>query len=76
EGRNFVTRMLDRVDDEQLDIVSDEVGSPTAAADLAQGLLRLVAVRLQTGGFGEASVLHFANDGSASRHELAQAVFD
>lgn len=76
EGRNFVTRILDRAGDEQLDIVSDEVGSPTAAADLAQGLLRLVAVRLQTGGFSEASVLHFANEGSASRYELAQAVFD
>lgn len=75
EGRNFVTRILDRVGDDQLDIVSDEVGSPTAANDLAEGLLRLIAVRLQTGGFGAEPILHFVNEGSASRHELAQAVF-
>lgn len=75
QGRNFVTRILERAGDQQLDIVSDEIGSPTAAADLSEGLLRLVAVRLQTGDFGQTSILHFANEGWASRYELAEAVF-
>nr|WP_312162078.1 dTDP-4-dehydrorhamnose reductase [Brevundimonas diminuta] len=76
EGRNFVGKLLARAAEPQLDVVTDEVGSPTAARDLAEALVRLTLLRLEQGAFGPERVLHVANDGWASRYEMAQAVFE
>lgn len=51
----------------QLEVVADQIGSPTAAADLAWGLLALY----QRGAHG---LFHLAGAGSCSRYELAQEV--
>jgi dTDP-4-dehydrorhamnose reductase len=50
-------------------VVADQIGSPTYVADLAAALLQVAA-----GGIA-APLLHVANDGAASRFELARAVF-
>jgi dTDP-4-dehydrorhamnose reductase len=74
-GTNFVTRILGAAaGGEALRIVSDQYGSPTAAGDVAAGLLRIVDV-WRTGGpacLGE--TMHLVNGGEASRFELAEAV--
>src|SRR4051812_8437165 len=59
-GRNFLTTMLrlGRERDE-LRVVDDQIGSPTAAADVAEALLRLVEA--EAGG-----LWHFVNDATAS----------
>jgi dTDP-4-dehydrorhamnose reductase len=54
-----------------VDVVADQVGTPTYVGDLAEALLQLAgtdAVR--------ENVLHASNGGSASRYEQARAVFE
>ncbi|MFR9751153.1 dTDP-4-dehydrorhamnose reductase [Nocardia sp. 004] len=69
-GSDFVATML-RLERERdtIDVVDDEIGSPTYAADLAAALVELTrrpdAPRL----------LHATNAGQASRFELARAAF-
>jgi dTDP-4-dehydrorhamnose reductase len=69
-GANFVDTMA-RLATERptVDVVSDQIGSPTYVADLAAGLLELGRSALAP------SVLHYANAGQASWYELARAVF-
>jgi dTDP-4-dehydrorhamnose reductase len=50
-----------------MDVVADEVGSPTFAGDLAAALLDLAVA-------GGGGVFHLVNEGGASRYELARAV--
>lgn len=71
-GNDFVATML-RLEREResVNVVSDQIGSPTYAGDLADGLLELA----RTGGRG-ARVLHATNGGQASWYELARAVFE
>ena len=63
-----ITAAADKVDG-PLSVVTDEVGCPTYAPDLARAIFELVA---QTDG----GVFHLANAGSASRFEWARAVLD
>jgi dTDP-4-dehydrorhamnose reductase len=50
-----------------LKVVTDEMGCPTAAGDLATALVQLLAI-------GARGVVHVANSGGVSRFELARAV--
>jgi dTDP-4-dehydrorhamnose reductase len=70
-GTNFVKTMarLSR-ERETLDVVDDQIGCPTWAADLAAGLLQLIAVAPPSG------IFHAAGGGRASWYELARAVFE
>lgn len=56
-------------------VVTDQVGSPTYSADLADGLLELSerVVHVDSGARG--ATLHASNAGSCSWFDLAQAVF-
>ncbi|MFD0363807.1 dTDP-4-dehydrorhamnose reductase [Nocardia sp. GCM10030253] len=69
-GNDFVATML-RLERERdtIDVVDDQLGSPTYAGDLAAGLLELV------GRPDAPRLLHTTNAGQASWFELAQAVF-
>ncbi|MGW5270472.1 dTDP-4-dehydrorhamnose reductase [Rhodococcus sp. NPDC003994] len=70
-GTDFVATML-RLERERdtVTVVSDQVGSPTYAADLADGLLEAAGT---VGALP--SVLHAAGGGSASWFDLARAAF-
>jgi dTDP-4-dehydrorhamnose reductase len=57
--------------DGPVDVVADQVGSPTYVGDLVAALLQVVDDRSIRG-----PVLHAANEGEASRFEQAQAVFE
>ncbi|MCC6315176.1 MAG: dTDP-4-dehydrorhamnose reductase [Thermomicrobiales bacterium] len=50
-----------------IEVVDDEIGSPTFAGDLADALAELAAVR-------PSGIVHLINEGRATRFELAQAV--
>jgi len=64
-GNHFVRKIIQRADEVgQLDVVTDEVGSPTYADDLAHAIHQLV----QTDVYG---VYHFVNEGVASRFDFA-----
>ncbi len=70
-GGNFVKTMARLgAERETLDVVDDQIGSPTWAADLAAGLLELVAISPPAG------IYHAGGGGRASWYELARAVFE
>lgn len=67
-GNNFVTAILRAARErDHLDVVTDEVGSPTATRDLAAAI-REVAVS------GRYGTWHRTNDGYVSRFEQAKAI--
>ena len=77
-GRNFVLTMLNlRARTDRLRVVSDQIGCPTAAPDLAAIILRLVT-RIRAQGWDDryAGLFHAAGEGWTSWHGLATAVFE
>lgn len=56
---------------EALSVVTDQIGSPTLAADLARILVRLIELGAHR---APVRVVHAVNAGSCSRYEFAQAV--
>ncbi len=75
DGNNFVKTML-RLGAErsELSVVSDQLGCPTSAADIADGLLQLA---LGTGTDHELSgTFHMAGSDSATWFDLAVAIFE
>ncbi len=70
-GKDFVAVMRRlAAGDGPVDVVDDQIGSPTYVADLAAALLQVA----DAGVHGR--VLHAANEGAVSRFEQARAVFD
>jgi len=70
-GKDFVAVMRRLAAGEgPVDVVADQVGSPTYVGDLAVALLQIVDDRVP------GPVLHAANEGAVSRCEQAQAVFE
>ena len=73
-GYNFVKTMLKlAASNAQLNIVSDQVGRPTYANDLAEAIITLVN-RTQEWPKG-ASIYHFSNSGQCSWADFARAIF-
>jgi dTDP-4-dehydrorhamnose reductase len=69
-GDNFPRKIIERARHRDvLEVVSDEIGSPTYSIDLARGLLELWRL-------GATGVFHLAGSGSCSRYEMAQEVID
>ncbi|MBI3941747.1 MAG: dTDP-4-dehydrorhamnose reductase [Chloroflexi bacterium] len=65
---NFVTKILALADQKpELHVVTNEVGSPTYAWDLAGGIIRLLSYR-------QYGVFHLVNEGACSRYEFAQEI--
>jgi dTDP-4-dehydrorhamnose reductase len=69
-GNNFVKTMARLMQErESLNVVNDQIGSPTYAADLAQAILTIVThTRWQAG------IYHFSNEGEISWYEFALAI--
>ena len=69
-GNNFITKLIRRAaSDGPVSVVDDQVGAPTAAAEVA-GAVQTVLAKRATG------VYHFANAGYASRYDVAAFVFN
>lgn len=76
-GRNFIKTMLSaQLKTNTLRVVADQVGSPTAAPDLAEAILAIVA-KIEAEGWQDrfAGVYHASNAGTTSWHGLAVATF-
>lgn len=72
-GNNFVKTML-RLSKEKaaLNVVADQFGSPTYAADLAKAILILLpAIKNE-----EVTIYHYANTGVCSWYDFAKAIFE
>lgn len=71
-GNNFVKTMLRLAKDrDELNVIVDQVGTPTNAADLANAILHIVSTQSEAYG-----VYHFSNDGVASWYDFAIAIFE
>lgn len=69
-GSNFVDTMIRLAAGvSPVPVVTDQVGSPTWAGDLAQALIELGRFDAEPG------VVHYVNSGQASRYQQARAVF-
>ena len=72
-GKNFVKTLLELSRSrEEVKVVSDQVGSPTYAADLAAVLLGIV----DRGQFDRTGIYHYSGEGVCSWYDLACAVRD
>jgi dTDP-4-dehydrorhamnose reductase len=75
-GNNFVKTML-RLGRErnELNIVSDQIGSPTYATDLAEVILSIVKSKVFNQGSIPTEIYHYSNEGEISWHEFAKEIF-
>jgi dTDP-4-dehydrorhamnose reductase len=75
-GRNFVKTMLALAETrDELGVVADQRGSPTAAADLADGILAMVGAWRDRPGLGLGGTYHVAGSGEASWFDFAEEIF-
>lgn len=69
-GKNFVKTMLKLMSErEELSVVSDQVGSPTYAADLAAAILHIIS-----SGKWQAGIYNYSNEGVISWYDFAVAI--
>lgn len=76
-GRNFVRTMLNvAAQRDELTVVADQRGNPTAAADIADGILALIGRWRERPGLGLGGTYHLAGTGEASWFDFASAIFE
>ena len=71
-GNNFVKTMLRLAETrDEISVVSDQIGSPTNAADLAKAILRILPkINNQT-----VEIFHYSNEGACSWFDFAKVIF-
>ena len=70
--KNFMKTMLELAKNKkELSIISDQIGTPTYALDLANTLLNIVNSQNK-----EYGVYHYSNEGVASWYDFAKAIFE
>ncbi|MBR4912475.1 MAG: dTDP-4-dehydrorhamnose reductase [Bacteroidales bacterium] len=73
-GNNFVKTMLRLgTERESVNVVSDQIGGPTYAGDLAKVIFRLIEVVPTEDKVG---IYHFANEGVCSWYDFAKAIME
>lgn len=71
-GHNFVKTMRRLMRErERVDVVFDQVGSPTYAGDLAEAIARIILAQPSAGQLG---VYHYTNEGVCSWYDFAEAI--
>lgn len=71
-ANNFVKTMLKLgADRDELNVIADQIGSPTYAIDLAGAILDIIE-----SGKEEYGIYHYSNEGSISWFDFAKSIFD
>ena len=71
-GNNFMKTMLKLANERNsLNVVNDQIGTPTHAVDLAQALVKIVLSGSQNYG-----IYHFSNEGNTSWYGFAKEIFN
>jgi dTDP-4-dehydrorhamnose reductase len=74
-GKNFVKTMLRLMQEKkELKVVSDQVGCPTYAADLAVAIMQVI--QAMEAGNGHYGLYHYSNTGVTTWYEFARAIRD
>ena len=69
-GNNFPRKLVVKAKtDNELNVVDDQVGSPTATTEIAATICELLSRRPE-------GIFHFANDGYVSRYDMARFIVD
>lgn len=74
QGKNFVVTMLKLSEKPELKIVSDQVGSPTYAKDIARATLKALDISLRAAKF-PSGIYHLTNEGFTSWADFAKQIF-
>ncbi len=71
-GNNFMKTMIKLSHDRnELNVVADQIGTPTYATDLAETILKIITTNHQ-----EYGIYHYSNEGVASWYDFAKAIFE
>ncbi len=69
-GKNFVKTMLQLMNErDSINVVNDQIGSPTYAADLAEAILQIIS-----SGNWQPGIYHFSNEGMITWYDFAVAI--
>ena len=72
-GNNFVKTMLRLAETrDEISVVTDQIGSPTNAADLAEAILTILPKISNNA----VEVFHYSNEGVCSWYDFAKAIFE
>ena len=72
-GNNFVKAMLKLANTKkEISVVSDQIGSPTNAADLANFILNILSKINNE----NVEIFHYSNEGVCSWYDFAKAIFE
>ena len=76
-GNNFVKTMLKLGKErDELNVVGDQIGSPTYAADLANAILDIVKNKAFKKAKHETQVYHYSHEGEISWYDFAKEIFE
>ena len=71
-GNNFMKTMLRLAETrDEISVVSDQIGTPTYAGDLANVILKIITSNTRS--FG---LYHYSNEGETSWYDFAKAIFE
>ncbi|NTV85032.1 MAG: sugar nucleotide-binding protein, partial [Bacteroidales bacterium] len=71
-GHNFVKTILKRCEENgELNIIKDQVGTPTYARDLAKTILEILPAAMSS---HQLELFHYSNDGACSWYEFAKEI--
>jgi len=78
-GSNFVNTMLRLGEEkEEINVVCDQIGTPTYAKDLAEVILDILEQERESiiPNDNPVTIYHYSNEGSCSWYDFAQAIFE
>ena len=74
-GSNFVKTILAKAKEkESLNVVFDQIGSPTWAADLAESIMLIISGVIRNQIAFNAGIYHYSNEGVCSWYDFADAI--
>lgn len=74
-GNNFVKTMMRLMNErESLNVVSDQIGSPTYAKDLAEAILEIIAQHRLQPNIWKPGIFHFSNEANISWFNFAETI--
>ena len=76
-GNNFVKTMLELgANNEKIKVISDQIGTPTYASDLAQAIVGIIKSKYLQNKEQQTQIFHYSNEGVCSWYDFSKAIFD
>ena len=75
-GNNFMKTMLRLAQDrDELNVVADQIGTPTNAVDLAKAILQIITFSTHHSPSNNYGIYNFSNEGKCSWYDFAEEIF-